>query len=148
MCSHSVTINKNGPDNENGGATNMTMLVSEKPEHPVDERRGRENRANPIGWAVITALVALRWAVIRLREASPMPPRASPSLRTPRKPPDRMRFGRGVLSLLLIVMLMSGSATAVKVTEHSCYTGLDPETATSMNCYNKGLTGAYYGCSV
>ena len=104
--------------------------------------------ADSIGWAVITALIlvaeALWWAVIRLREASPMPPRASPSLRTPRKPPDRMRFGRGVLYLLLIVMLMSGSATAVKVTEHSCYTGLDPETAESMDCYSKGLTGAYY----
>ena len=102
--------------------------------------------ADSIGWAVITALIlvaeALWWAVIRLREASPMPPRASPSLRTPRKPPDRMRFGRRVISLILIVMC--GSATAVKVTEHSCYTGLDPETATSMNCYFKGLTGAYY----
>ena len=53
-----------------------------------------------------------------------------------------MRFGRGVLYLLLIVMLMSGSATAVKVTEHSCYTGLDPETATSMTCGKNKLTGA------
>jgi len=80
MCAHSVAINKNGPDNENGGATNMTMLA-EKPEHPVDETGGSVNRANPIGWAVITALlvVALRWAVIILGEASPMPPRASPS---------------------------------------------------------------------
>ena len=42
-------------------------------------------------------------------------------------------------------MLMSGSATAVKVTEHSCYTGLDAETATSMDCKYKGLTGALLG---
>ena len=32
---------------------------------------------------------------------------------------------------------------AGKLTDHSCYTSLDPATATSMNCYNTGLTGAF-----
>ena len=31
-----------------------------------------------------------------------------------------------------------------KLADHSCYTGLDPETATKMDCNNKYLTGAFY----
>ena len=44
--------------------------------------------------------------------------------------------------LLFLGTTMVGSVAAVTITEHSCYTGL-PAAATSMNCGNKGLTGAY-----
>jgi len=44
---------------------------------------------------------------------------------------------------LIILTTMIGSCTAVsKLTDHSCYTGLEPETATYMSCNSEGLTGA------
>ena len=48
------------------------------------------------------------------------------------------------LSFFFCVGMLAGSAGAVKVTEHSCYTKfLDPEeTSTVMHCGSEGLTGA------
>ena len=45
--------------------------------------------------------------------------------------------------LLFLGTMMVGSVAAVTITEHECYTGLDPETATIMSCDGKGRTGAY-----
>ena len=88
-----------------------------------------------------------------------VPSRAPPSLvgSKPRNPPDgatqrraAAAFGAALLYprlllllLLSVVTMMVGGVAGVKITEHSCYTGLDPETSTSMNCAWNSLTGAY-----
>ena len=45
--------------------------------------------------------------------------------------------------LLVAALTMLPVGVAVKLEDHSCYTGLDAATATQMNCYNKGLTGEW-----
>jgi len=44
---------------------------------------------------------------------------------------------------MVFMTMMVGGATATRITEHSCYTELDPETATEMKCQNEGFTGAF-----
>ena len=154
-------------EDEEGGATTS----ADENEPPVDGK-GRgvdEGGGNPIGPVVVSTIgvLLLFVAAIIVRRPLPRPgerpggvSRAPPSLGKPRKPPDGASHrcatkrcpgcGWGARTPRLFVsfffffcVLMVGSVAAVKITEHSCYTGWNPETSTRMNCNSRGLTGAY-----
>ena len=52
--------------------------------------------------------------------------------------------GNVAIFYLLFSSMLFDVATAKKLTEDSCYTNLNPETATKMDCRNKGLTGTSF----
>ena len=59
-----------------------------------------------------------------------------------RRGPRSVRGGSLLLMLVLLAAVFPPWASAVKLTEHECYTGLSAA-STSMRCEGKGLTGAF-----
>ena len=53
-------------------------------------------------------------------------------------------FRLGVVCFCWCAMWAGRVAEGTKMVEHACYTGLDPATATGMECWGYGLTGAFY----
>ena len=53
-------------------------------------------------------------------------------------------YNKGVHAALFYLAMMVIVASAGKLTDHSCYTSLNPATATVMDCSGKGLTGTSF----
>ena len=71
------------------------------------------------------------------------PPRADVERgETGRRGARSVRGGSLLLMLVLLAAVFPPGASAVKTTEHECYTGLSAA-STRMDCRAKGLTGAF-----